>query len=46
MPKQKAQFMENKKYGFLGRISLVEVDSYVRSFHSHIVNLLVSEGDS
>jgi len=26
--KQKARFVENKEYGFLGRISLVEADSY------------------
>jgi len=43
--KQKARFVENKEYGFLGRISLVEVDSYMWSFHSIVVNLLVSEGD-
>jgi len=44
--KQKVQFVENEEYGFLGRISLIEVDSYLRSFHSFVVNLLVSEGDS
>ena len=46
LAKQKVRFVENKEYSFLGRISLVEVDSYVRSFHSFVVNLLVSEGDS
>ena len=44
--KQKARFMENKEYGFLGRISLVEADSYAQSFHSIVINLLVSEGDA
>jgi len=43
--KQKAQFMENKEYSFLGRISLVEADSYAWSFHSFVVNLLVSGDD-
>ena len=43
--KQKVQFVENKEYSFLSRISLIEADSYARSFHSFVVNLLVSEGD-